>query len=70
MQVLTGLQRWGLISPCPKNTMNVAAPQTDAPAAFRVQFLESLIQKKSFLPGEVPMRRLSDLISGGIYQER
>ena len=36
--VLRGLQTWGLMPHTP-NTMNVATPQTDAPAAVQVQFL-------------------------------
>jgi hypothetical protein len=53
----------------PKNTMNLTAPQRDAPVAVRVHYYE-LDSKKTVLPGEVSTKRPSDPIRVGIHQER
>ena len=68
--VLSGLQTWGLMPPYPKNTMNVAAPQTDAPVAVRVQFFEH-DPKKNCLAQRGPKRggRATPSGVGHIYNE-
>jgi hypothetical protein len=55
--------------PYPKNTMNVPAPQRDAPVAVRVDFYER-DSKKTALSIEASTKRPSDPIREGIHQEQ